>query len=696
MFVYEDQRLDAAKIFVSVSLFGIIRMPLGTVPFIVTNGLIALVSIRRISKYLSADELEEKQCEGADDREYPVQMEDASFRWSDQEPDATLKQLSFKVKKNSLVAVVGRVGSGKSSLLSAILSEMTKTNGKLVVPDSIAYVSQVAWIQNATVKENILFAEPFDRRRYEDILDRAQLRPDLNLLPGGDECEIGEKGINLSGGQKQRVNLARAAYSNKSTYLFDDPLSALDSNVSAKVFDEIIGNRGLLRDKTRLLVTHRLSLLKSTDIDYILVMKDGRISEQGTYDELMAKQGEFSELVLQFLSETNNHQETDTPAAEDKRPNLERASRKSIDSASAGQAAEDLKRTRTKSVVSRSSIKATIDKTVETSEKRAAEGKLIERERLEVGSVKRSVYWAYIRALGIHWYSLVIVSYLISHSFNLASQLSLASFADESADLANYNSTQSGSQGLLGYAALGSSELIFVLLSTVVLCLSCLDAARKIHNRMLRNVFSAPMAFFDTTPLGRLVNRFSKDLDTADNAIYNSVRGVVLYNFRMLATFTLITIESPWFLAAVLPIIAFYFAIQKFYVATSRQLKRLESTTRSPIYSHFSETIAGASSIRAYQMTDRFVGECCRRVDANHRIHFANINAVRWLSVRLEFLGYSIVFLTGLFAVLFRDRLRWSPGLVGVSVTSALTITSNLGYLIKVGILFVFDFQKKF
>lgn len=164
---------------------------------------------------------------------------------------------------------------------------------------------------------------------------------------------------------------------------------------------------------------------------------------------------------------------------------------------------------------------------------------------------------------------------------------------------------------------------------------------------MLACVFSAPMSFFDTTPLGRMMNRFTKDIDTADFAIMMALRGVVIYNYRALVSFTLITIETPWFLIALVPIIIFYVVIQTFYISTSRQLKRLESTTRSPIYSHFQETVSGASSIRAYNVKDKFIQECCDRVDANHRIYYPNINAVRWLTLRLEFLGYTIVFLSG-------------------------------------------------
>ena len=298
---------------------------------------------------------------------------------------------------------------------------------------------------NSLVKDNIVFAEPFDKRKYENIIDRAQLRQDLKILTGGDECEIGEKGINLSGGQKQRINIARAVYADKSIYLFDDPLSALDSNVGAKVFDEIISNDGMLKNKTRLFVTHRISLLKR--VDHVIVMKDGRISEQGTYNELMQKGGHFSDLVIQFLSEA--YQEIDeseqSQLLEDIKdkdklpPELERSrsfmnsatspakskieqSMKSIEaskgiSSSVHQGMNGSKKIeRSNSILSRSSIQVEMDKKIEERQRKESirmsmrtkenknKGKLIEVERMEEGSVKKRVYWDYISALGIGWY----------------------------------------------------------------------------------------------------------------------------------------------------------------------------------------------------------------------------------------------------------------------------------------------------
>jgi len=718
VFVYTEfeDRLDANKIFVSLSLFNIIRIPLGLLPILISNGLMSWVSIKRINRYLSGDELDETKNEKVKDRNYPIKMDQCFFKWNlenDGENEYTLKDISFKVKRKSLVAIVGAVGCGKSSLFSALLGEMHKTNGKMVISDTIAYIPQIAWIQNATVRDNIVFGEPFDKKKYDEIIEKAQLKQDLKILNGGDLCEIGEKGINLSGGQKQRINIARAIYSDKSIYLFDDPLSALDSNVGKEIFDKVISNDGILRNKTRLLVTHRISLLQK--VDHIIVMKDGRISEQGSYPDLMEKKGDFSDLVLQFLSDAY-HEIEDKEELEllnqlkDKIPEIELSKSfvRSVSTASPTKVVDQSMRSiessrnvsssmyqgsrrleRTESNLSRSSVQLEMDKKIEKqlrqdsmkAKKSKEKGKLIENEKMETGSVKRKVYIDYIKALGIWWYLLTILCYIISHAFNVFSQLWLSKWSDDSINPANFNDTALRNRRLVGYSGYGIGEMVFVFISTIALSLACLQAAKKIHALMLSNVFGAPMSFFDTTPLGRIANRFTKDIDTADFGINMNVRGVLIYNFRALVSFTLITIETPWFLIALVPIVIIYCVIQTFYISTSRQLKRLESTTRSPIFSHFQETVTGASSIRAYNLKDKFIQECCNRVDANHRIYYPNINAVRWLTLRLEFLGYIIVFLSALFAIVFRDTL--SPGLVGVSITSALTITNTLNNLIK-------------
>lgn len=236
---------------------------------------------------------------------HPLIIENGSFSWGDEE--STLKNINIEVKKNTLCAIVGTVGSGKSSILQSFLGEMDKISGTVNTVGSIAYVPQQAWIQNATFRENILFGKPYDRRRYNRVINACALKPDIEILSAGDLTEIGEKGINLSGGQKQRISLARAVYNNADIYLLDDPLSAVDSHVGKHIFEEVIGPGGMLANKTRILVTHGITFLPQTDNIY--VMKLGEISENGTYQELLNKRGDFSDFLLQHIQEGNEEVE---------------------------------------------------------------------------------------------------------------------------------------------------------------------------------------------------------------------------------------------------------------------------------------------------------------------------------------------------------------------------------------------------
>lgn len=232
-------------------------------------------------------------------------IENGTFQWDADE--TTLKNINMKVEKNQLVAVVGSVGSGKSSLLSAYLGEMDRVSGRVNRKGAVAYVPQQAWIQNASLRDNILFSKPFERKRYEKVVEACALKPDLDMLPAGDQTEIGEKGINLSGGQKQRISLARAVYQDADIYFLDDPLSAVDSHVGKHIFQEVIGPKGLLSGKTRVLVTHGITYLPQ--VDNIYVMQYGEITESGTYKELLEKKGQFSEFLLQHLQNASEDEE---------------------------------------------------------------------------------------------------------------------------------------------------------------------------------------------------------------------------------------------------------------------------------------------------------------------------------------------------------------------------------------------------
>ena len=313
--VDENNVLDAEKAFVSLSLFNILRFPLSMLPMMIAGIVQANVSVKRINKFMNAEEVDVRAIEhvnksggdGANNAaststsaKYAIRMDEASFTWDREAETPTIKDVTLDVEKGKLVAVVGTVGSGKSSLVSSVLGELEKIEGRVVLDGSVAYVAQQAWIQNETLKNNILFNLPYDEAKYNRCLDACALRPDLEVLPGGDATEIGEKGINLSGGQKQRVSLARALYCDADIYLMDDPLSAVDSHVGKHIFEQVLGPSGCLKDKTRVLVTHGIAFLPK--VDNIVVLKEGSISETGTYQELLDHKGAFSEFLMQFIT----------------------------------------------------------------------------------------------------------------------------------------------------------------------------------------------------------------------------------------------------------------------------------------------------------------------------------------------------------------------------------------------------------
>lgn len=240
--------------------------------------MMAWVSLKRLNKFLNSKELDPTNV-SHNSSEYSLLIKNGNFSWGGDE--ITLKNINLSVSEGILLAVVGAVGSGKSSLISALLGEMEKHSGNVNVDGNIAYVSQLPWIQNATLMDNILFGRKLNKEKYEKVIFACALTPDLAMLPAGDQTEIGEKGINLSGGQKQRVALARAVYSDAHIYILDDPLSAVDSHVGKHIFDNLIGENGMLKNKTRFLVTHAISYLPK--VDEIYVMKNGEISESGSY-----------------------------------------------------------------------------------------------------------------------------------------------------------------------------------------------------------------------------------------------------------------------------------------------------------------------------------------------------------------------------------------------------------------------------
>ncbi|XP_026281245.2 multidrug resistance-associated protein 1 isoform X2 [Frankliniella occidentalis] len=700
-FVLVDEKnvLDSEKAFVSLSLFNILRFPLSMLPMMISNLVQAAVSIKRINKYMNSEDLDPSNVSHDTKEGAPLNIESGTFAWGPDEPP-TLKNINFKVNEGSLVAVVGSVGSGKSSLLSALLGEMDKISGQVNAKGSLAYVPQQAWIQNATLKNNILFGKSADNSRYVKVVDACALKSDFDMLPGGDQTEIGEKGINLSGGQKQRVSLARAVYNDAEVYLLDDPLSAVDSHVGKHIFDNVIGPQGLLKKKTRVLVTHGITFLR--EVDLIVVLKDGEVSETGTFKELMEKKGAFAEFLLHHLQEVSNEGDADaeemiaqlegTLGAEELQKELHRRKARVSESQSdTGSIAErtsltgSLKRGGSGSSEGLRRRHSSEQKEPTPPKQDLAKGeKLIEAEKAETGSVKWRVYAHYLSSIGVFLSVATIVLNMIFQGFSIGSNVWLSKWSAQNYTNLNgsdYTSTRDMYLGV--YGALGFGQVISVCFSSISLSIGALNAATILHHHLLQSIIRLPMMFFDVTPIGRILSRFSTDVNTLDLTMPGIITMFLSGFFRVIATLVVISYSTPLFIAVILPVGILYYFVQRFYVATSRQLKRLESVSRSPIYSHFGESITGASSIRAYGVVDRFVNESEEKVDFNQVCFFPSIIANRWLAVRLEMVGNFIIFFAALFAVISKDSSPDMAGLVGLSISYALQITQTLNWLVR-------------
>uniref|UniRef100_A0A8C3UXW1 Canalicular multispecific organic anion transporter 2 n=1 Tax=Catharus ustulatus TaxID=91951 RepID=A0A8C3UXW1_CATUS len=689
--VDEENVLDAEKAFVSLSLFNILKFPLNMLPQVISNLAQTSVSLKRIQQFLSHDELDPNCVE----TKVIAPGKDVVFLNYANAADMLfwtacfLHSINMLVPSGSLVAIVGHVGCGKSSLVSALLGEMEKLEGEVAVKGSVAYVPQQAWIQNATLKDNILFGQALNEEKYQNALEVCALKTDLEVLPGGDQTEIGEKGINLSGGQRQRVSLARAVYSSAEIFLLDDPLSAVDSHVAKHIFDKVIGPEGVLKGKTRILVTHSISFLPQ--VDHIIVLVDGQISEMGSYQELLKQNKAFAEFLRNYALDENIEEDEPTMLEEEEVLLAEDTLSIHTDLADNEPVTNEVRKQflRQLSVVSseggecpnKMSTKRRVceKKPAEPpAPRKNANEKLIQAETTETGTVKLTVFWQYMKAVGPVISLVICFLYCCQNAAAIGANVWLSDWTNEPV----VNGTQHNTGMRIGvYAALGLLQGLLVLVSSFTLAMGGISAARTLHAALLENKFHTPQSFYDTTPTGRIINRFSKDIYVIDEVIPPTILMFLGTFFTSLSTMIVIIASTPLFAVVIVPLAILYFFVQRFYVATSRQLKRLESVSRSPIYSHFSETVSGASVIRAYRRVKAFVDISDLKVDENQKSYYPGIVSNRWLGIRVEFVGNCIVLFAALFAVIGRNSLN--AGLVGLSVSYALQVTLSLNWMVR-------------
>ncbi|CAH1791548.1 unnamed protein product [Owenia fusiformis] len=678
-------QLTAAKVFTSLALFNMLIGPLIAFPWVLNGLMESLVSIKRVQKFLQLDQLDLNKYYNQRAQHKPddvITIHNGTFSWQRQDgrpmraiPDGeesieapaerevmltssgTLKlnRISVNIKKGTLVGVIGKVGSGKSSLLNAVLAEMTREGGTISVEnlnEGFGYVAQEAWIQHATVKENILFGKLFDVEKYDKVLEVCALEDDLKILPGGDNTEVGENGVTLSGGQKARISLARAVYQDKDVYLLDDPLSAVDAHVAAHLFHQCI--MGALKDRTRILCTHHIKYLKHADV--VLVMKDGAIVEEGSPQDVL------SHLNFNDLKDGN--------------PETKRTNEKSEKSESANEKEEDVG--------------------------------LVQEEEQDEGAVKMEVYKMYWNSVGKCLAPCVLValllmqasrnvndwwlSFWVTHSHKHPGAIvNASSLLDNSVSIVQYSTTTPNSSFhhlveasdnvtyyLTVYGLLAAANSIFTLFRAFLFAYGGICAAYVIHNKLLAAILKAPVSFFDTTPIGRIINRFSSDLYSIDDSLPFIMNILLAQFYGVIGTIVITCYGLPWFSLLLIPLAIFYYFIQHYYRKTSREVKRITSVTLSPIYAHFSESIVGLTSIRAFRESKRFMKDNAVKLTDNQRAQYAGVAVNQWLNIRLQMLGVAMVTGVAFIAVLEHHFQTVNPGLVGLAISYALSVVNLL------------------
>ncbi|KAH9523860.1 Multidrug resistance-associated protein 1 [Bulinus truncatus] len=677
-----ENLLDPSIAFMTLALFNILQVYLDFMASIISLGAQAYVSVKRVSKFLQFEELKKDTVSVLSDSDNVISIDDAELTW-DKSASSTLKNITLTVPKGQLVAIVGQVGSGKSSLISAILGDMEKRRGTIARKGTLAYVPQQAWIQNATVRDNILFGKSFRERKYKTVVAACELERDFSILTAGDQTEIGEKGINLSGGQKQRVSVARAVYQDSDIYLLDDPLSAVDSHVGKALFDNVIGPHGLLKDKTRILVTHGVHFLPQVDV--IVVMNEGQISEVGSYEELLAHDGPFARFLKVHLSQEqldyiDNEEDPEIATIKDRMWN--RIELLTSDAATSG---DEGRAYRKRKVDHSITLSNRHEENLNQYQHEDNEiGKLITVEVLAKGRVSTGVYLTYLKAAGILPVTIAILMFWCYQAVSVGTNYWLTAWTED-ANLANRsvaveNVTDINNYYLMVYAVFGIIQILFLVSYYYLFWTRTVQAGKNLHSQMTARLFKAPMSFFDTTPVGRILNRCSRDIEVVDNFLPIICRDFIGTFGTNVITIIIIMIETPTFGAVLVPIILLFIFILRFFVPTSRQLRRMEHIKRSPIYMHFSESVSGASIIRAYGVTDRFIKESERRVNYNTLFFFATNMALRWLSVNLDTLANLVIFLTGFLQVLSTGS---SAGQAGLTVSYALQVSGSLPWMVR-------------
>jgi ATP-binding cassette subfamily C (CFTR/MRP) protein 4 len=604
--------LSSATIFTTLSFFDMIRSQMTiNLSYAIEKLSETRIASNRINQFMNLSKQTLQQHSNDDQERLPgsIVMDRASFTWSSTR-SAQLIDIDLHVNAGSLVGIVGIIGSCKSSLLAAILGEMLLVEGKSKIYGKIAYVSQTPWIFAGTIRENILFYQQYDREKYERVLKSCCLITDLQSFPAGDATVTGEKGVNLSGGQKARISLARALYTPADIYLFDDPLAAVDPNIARQIFQQCISNEGIIKDKTRLLVTHQIQFLP--EFDHCILLDHGKIEKQGLFDELL----KIDKVKQSYEKHTNergdNKQRNDTIVYDD----------------------DSMKPSET------------IDKSS------------IVREEISVGGSVSGYVWFKLFTSKYGWTGLILLIFLMLLGQGIYDAtnkwLSIWSSKSEVEQRQNHYAYV--------YLGLVMGTWILAIIRTDYFFHVILRGASVFHNSMFKGVLYSSLRFYESNPVGRILNRFSKDQQVLDELLPVTFFDALQSLMMVLGSIVIIGIGNPWVLLILIIIIT-----------TSRELKRLDSISRSPVYALFSSSLSGLMTIRAFKVEDDFLSLFIDKINTNTRAFFLFTCSTRWFGLRLDLLTCCLTFCTAILSVILRKTM--DPAAVALGLAYSISLS---------------------
>ncbi|KAI3900073.1 hypothetical protein MKW98_000973 [Papaver atlanticum] len=633
--------LNASTIFTILATLRTMSEPVRMIPEALSAIIQVKVSLDRLDKFLLDDELTDQNIVKKNQQQncgFDILIRCGVFSWELDLAVPTLRSVDLVVKRGQKIAVCGPVGAGKSSFLCAILGEIPKLSGSVDVFGSIAYVSQTSWIQSGTIRDNILFGQPMDKGKYIKAIKACALDKDIESFNYGDLTEIGQRGLNMSGGQKQRIQLARAVYNDADIYLLDDPFSAVDAHTASILFNDCV--MAALVNKTVILVTHQVEFL--AEADKILVMEGGKMTQSGTYEELLTVGTAFEQLV-----------------------SAHKSSMAEIDPAECVNTIEESKYSL--------AIKDSNDD--EISMKGIPGIQLTEEEERGSGDVGWKPFYDYIIvSRGLLFLGLSSLSQILFVCFQVASTYWLAI----AINVPSVNNSM-----LVGvYAGISALSTLFVYLRAYFAARLGLKASKAFFYGFTNSVFKAPMLFFDSTPIGRILTRVSSDLSVLDFDVPFSIALVIAPFIELVATICIMaSVTWPVLVVAVLAMVVVKY-VQGYYQASASELIRINGTTKAPVMNYASETSLGVVTVRAFSMTERFFNNYQKLIDKDAKLFFHSNAAMEWLAIRIEALQNLTLFTAALLLVLLPQG-TVNPGFVGLSLSYALALTGTQVFLTR-------------